>query len=81
MPIYTLKLHPRLTYAFNANALSEQHQSDDSVPSDISESELVGMLTECFAIAMAKRGKQFDEAMGQFDPDAVLPPIPKRKRE
>ena len=59
MPIYTLRLHPKLTYAFNAQTLTDDSYeiSEDSVPSDISESELLEMLTECFAIAMVKKGK------------------------
>ena len=77
LPIYTMRLHPQCTYAFNANDL-ESELSDD-LPSDISESELLDMLTECMAVKLLQDKEQI-RAINNFDPNAVLPE-PKRKRD
>ncbi len=55
LPIYTMRLHPKCTYSFNANDLESEHSND--LPSDISESELLDMLTECMAIKLLKDKK------------------------
>ena len=51
LPIYTLRLHLQCTYGFNAKTLESEKEE---LPSDISETELLDMLTECMAIKLLK---------------------------
>ena len=81
LPIVVLKAQEKYTYGLNAEELSLEEDSE--IPSDISETDLVNMLTECMAIIILKnKDSKIVEALNLFNPDARLPkPALTRKRD
>ena len=71
--IQTLRFHPECTYHFgSATPIEEEEEEElsDSLPSDVSEQELLDLLTECMAIKLLKNKSsqsQILEVLKQFD--------------
>jgi hypothetical protein len=76
-----LKAQSRYTYEFNAEELNLEEGSE--MPEDISESDLVNMLTECMAIIILKnKDTKIVDAINLFNPEAGLPkPDSQKKRD
>ncbi len=77
--INILRLLPECKYGFDAANLDQdedcpsQVKNEETLPSDISESELLDMLTECMAIQLLKNNdSNILNAINKFDPEAAL---------
>ena len=78
--INILRLLPECKYGFDAASLDQdddcqsQAKGEETLPSDISESDLLDMLTECMAIQLLKNNDtNILNAINKFDPEAALP--------
>lgn len=81
LPIDVLRSQLKYTYQFDGEDLNLDEESE--IPSDISESELVNMLTECMAIIILKnKDSKIVDAINLFNPEVKLPkPDQQRRRE
>lgn len=81
IPISLMRMQQKYTYDFNANEVQLEESSE--IPSDISENDLVDMLTECMAIILLQnKDTKIIEALNVFNPEVGLPKVEQlRKRE
>lgn len=81
LPITVLRSQLKYTYQFNGEELNLDEESE--IPSDISEGDLVNMLTECMAIIILKnKDSKIVDAINLFNPEVQLPkPDQQRKRD
>ena len=54
LSICVLRYHPKCTYDFCAQNVKSENEEDSELPSDLSENELLDMITECMAIKLLK---------------------------
>jgi hypothetical protein len=67
-----LRSQTKYTYQFNGEELNLEEESE--IPSDISEDDLVNMLTECMAIIILKnKDSKIVDAINLFNPEVQLP--------
>ena len=72
LPITVLRSQTKYTYQFNGEELNLEEESE--IPSDISEDDLVNMLTECMAIIILKnKDSKIVDAINLFNPEVQLP--------